>query len=309
MLQSEHRYQPGAAKATPELRRRLSLALMAGIALLLLVGIVYASYDALNDAFLHFPKAQQDGYSQQFTELQQTRRIDAYTVVLQKAYADVNQIVIFYTVKDAHGTTIRANDLLPMLSLADGTPLPWVYRAEKEISPVVPKRGTFIFDTEVLPAALTTVNLHLHLKHAPPPENRLQVEQALNAPGKVIDFEFTLLVHPGKSIPVNKSVTIAGRTLLLRRIQLSDTSERLFLVVPPSEEQRYSAQIEVAGKSFDAFPSRPNIQSGEVSYLLVDLAHDREGTWLLEMRPHLPYSDDVLPYSPTWRISLDWHYL
>src|SRR5437879_5285571 len=98
MLQSERPFVEARGKrarvTTQRRHKRLSpvFICMIGVTLLVIVGIIYSSAEALNEEFFHLPVSQEEGLTQPFLPVTQERVIDGYHVSLLKAYADVNQV-------------------------------------------------------------------------------------------------------------------------------------------------------------------------------------------------------------------------
>lgn len=320
MLQSEHPFVEARGKrtraATQRRRKRLSpvLICMIGVTLLVIAGIIYSSFGALNEEFFHLPIAQEEGLVQPFLPVTQERVIDGYHVSLLKAYADVNQVVVLYDVADAKGNSLAAQDLLPTLSTARQEKLSWLFHAEEECQRLLAGRNAFIFDAARLPTTDGMLQFHLQIKHAPPPASLAQVDDALKAPGSVANFDFTLPVHAGQSLQVNKSFTRDGETLTLTHLLLTETGARLFLTLSsarPGQRMQLAekgVQIQVDARYFDGFPSVARGSTGETSYLVEDLSRDKPGPWVVMARPRLPHSMDIIPLSPTWHISFEMQY-
>lgn len=320
MLQSEHPFVESRGKraraATQRRRKPLSPALicMIGVTLLVIAGIIYSSAGALNEEFFHLPVAQEEGLVQPFLPIAQERVIDGYHVSLLKAYADVNQVVVLYRVADARGNAVEGQDWLPTLSAAGQEKLPWLFHAEEECKRLLAGRSAFIFDAARLPASDQRLPFHLQIKYAPEPASLLHADDALKTPVPAADFDFTLPVHAGQQLRVNKSFTLAGETLTLTHLLLTETGTRLFLRLSsahPRQKMQLAekgVQVQVDARYFDGFPSVTSGSTGETSYLVEDISRDKPGPWILMARPRFPHSEDVIPLSPTWHISFEMQY-
>ncbi|WP_201386444.1 hypothetical protein [Ktedonobacter sp. SOSP1-52] len=321
MLQSERPFVEARgkrARATTQRRhKRLSpvFICMISVTLLVIVGIIYSSAEALNEEFFHLPVSQEEGLTQPFLPVTQERVIDGYHVSLLKAYADVNQVVVLYRVADAKGNPVAAQDLLPTLSAAGQEKLPWLSHAEEECKDLLAGRSAFIFDATRLPVTGGVLQFHLQIKHVPPPTSLVQVDDALTVPVPAADFDFALPVHEGQSLQVNKSFTRDGETLTLTHLLLTETGARLFLKLSsarPGQRMQLAekgVQVQVDTRYFDGFPSMASGSPGETSYLVEDISRNKPGLWVLMARPRFPHSEDVIPLSPTWRISFEMQYL
>lgn len=166
--------------------------------------------------FLYWIETKQHCPHNPFTPLNISRHIPGYTITLKQAYADANQVLILYT------ATKDANHQQVPLYLG-------IYSTLKTQNGITLREGwntggsslnmqIFNFEPATImpPASTRTLSLRL-LMHG----------QDTSSPSVTVDF--SLPFHPGRVIIPHKTVTIAGKSVMLTEGVATPSETRFYL--------------------------------------------------------------------------------
>ncbi len=204
---------------------RLAMALALLLALILLAGTAYAAIDpkVFGDLFEE-TGLQQLLQTNQFTDYHQSKSVDGYTLTIQKAYADANQVTIAYTVE------VPPGGIHPFFKFGQGTPKltteQGVELSEMEGTtddPIGGVNGTIL----IFNAASIQNNPHeLHLRLMIPYSGKGKSPSLLSG---YLTFNFTVPFHPGRIANLHQSVTAGGKTITLERVVVALSSVRVYI--------------------------------------------------------------------------------
>jgi len=155
------------------------------------------------------------------TQLGLSQTQDGYTVTLQKAYADLNRVVVDYTIQRPGGEPF--NDFA---RLARGRFQSTLTDASGAVLP--PMAGAYVqggavlnnFDDSATRGTLATISLRLSIP----------LLEALGQSGaSPFVFRFDVPVQPGRIVNPNLAVIAGGRTLILQRVVVTPSETRIYL--------------------------------------------------------------------------------
>jgi hypothetical protein len=186
---------------------------------------------------------EQAGLSQEI-DLSQT--VDSITLTLERGYADINRIVLGYTI---HTADSRRYDPYSMrLSDANGVTLLLTIGMGvsgqsdvMDISLPPGERGyVFSFDATDLQGIPSTLDLHLEVELR---EFLLLAERERAVAGPFTS-DFDLLLSPGYTNEVQQNIEAAGVALELKRIVVTPSKTRVFLCIEaPGDEWKHWAVV------------------------------------------------------------------
>ncbi|MHB8596491.1 MAG: hypothetical protein ACYDER_06735 [Ktedonobacteraceae bacterium] len=171
------------------------------------------------------------------SSLPQSKVVGGYTVTIKRAYADINEVIIGYTVKDRQNHTLDQQhiwlDILPTTRQG----------------PILPGGGTgngfdgneflgmqsVAFDTSAIPASTRILNVHLtaNLALMPTPPLTPPVNANVSVPqiGQT-SFDFSVPFHTGRVINMHQTVTVHGVSLTLERVVVTRSETRISVLFP-----------------------------------------------------------------------------
>ena len=157
----------------------------------------------------------------QLTDLLQSRKIDKYVLALERAYLDMNQLLITYRVfspstgrqtpadlTDTHVTTSEGLSFRPSAGQTPATG-PEVVQFS---TPAVPA------NTRALQFQVEIKALHLPILKLPPPETPPPPSSVVHGSAT---FAFTLQYHDGLVVTPHQTVTVNGSGVTLERVLIS----------------------------------------------------------------------------------------
>lgn len=306
------------------------------MALLLVVSTVaYAVVPVVNRLFqleTGLSHVEQAGLSQEI-DLSQT--IGSITVTLERGYADVNRIVLGYTI---HAADSRRYDFYSIrLSDSNGAIfLPTVGMGVTgqsdfmEIS-LPPGEGGFVFSFDVtdLQGVPSTLDLHLEIEVKefvlPPNEPALPSGQdsASDQPGNTVvtepvkvsrgalvgpfTFDFDLPLNPGHTIDVQQKAEAAGIAVELKWVVVTPSETQALLCIGlPGDEWEHWAAVGTLGtekgqaeNTWSAYP-----EGGCVLHGFLPPLYGQEGDWTLTVTELIRFADE--PSGEQMRLSGPW---
>lgn len=180
-------------------------------------------------------------------ELNLSRSIGGFTITVKLGYADINRVVIAYTVDEPDG---KSSADLSGLRLTDmnGLELP-LRRTIHSSSSQDPNPGTvLIYDAAGIRGNPKQVRVRLQAEAVnfvegvdqdrDAPRGREKGAGSCNDPSGVprcvsipgpIAFDITLPVRPGKVLELNQTVEVGGKSVTLERVTISPTEARMYL--------------------------------------------------------------------------------
>jgi hypothetical protein len=283
--------------------------------LLVFGGTAYALYPVAGQVFHLFPGWQhvEEAYLAQEVNFSQT--LNGVTVTLERVYADANEIVIGYTIKDSSGQLYDIYDLA--LTDAAGTVFPRTVGAgmtgQSDVlkGSLLPGEGAYVlaFDAAVVTDAPEELDLQMVMElvlspDAPGlsptpsgplaelPESMVVTAESQPAPGEEaivgpFTFDFSVPLIPGRVAEVNQTVDAAGVVMTLERVVVTPSETRTYLRfdLPDGAGTHWMPvmMLEAPGnkKSQEYFAYPVNTDSSGYSYGFPVPFYDRPGEWSL----------------------------
>jgi hypothetical protein len=301
---------------------RLGWAFLAMALLLAVSTMAYAVVPVVSRIFqqeVGLRHVERAGLSQEI-DLSQT--IDGVTVTLERGYADINRIVLGYTIHAVDGRRYAAYSM--RLSDANGALLlPTVGMGVTGQSDVMeislpPEEGGFVFsfDAADLQGVPSTLDLHLEiaLKKLVLPPNELALPSAQeNLPalpaltvaeatpvseGTLVGpftFDFGLPLSPGHTVEVQQTVEAAGVALELKRVVVTSSETRALLCIEsPGHEWEHWAVVATfatkAGQAENAWSA--NSEEGCALHGFLPPLNGQEGDWTLTVTELIEFADE-----------------
>ena len=225
----------------------------------------------------------------QFKDLLQGRKMGEYVLVLERAYVDLNQLVMTYRVfSQSTGRQVPAELDFPMdtgITTSQGqsfTP------SGGSVGPDGP--AVVQFNTPPVPKQTQTLQLHvevnrlrimgLHLTGTPP------APQFTAVPGPVT-FDFALEYHGGLVVTPQQTVTVKGLSVTLERVKIS-ASETILEgttkgTFPGYPVRIYNFSLDAAGRSPGNLTPEFGGESNPFSAVAYDELLGQHGTWTFEI--------------------------
>jgi hypothetical protein len=223
----------------------------------------------------------------QFKDLLQRRTMGDYVLVVERAYLDMNQLVMSYRVfSQATGQQTLA-DLEAVITTSQGQSLQYYAGAWKNGGPQV-----FQARTPPVPAQTRALQFHVevdrfrledlaHLGTAP-------ASQIIAVP-RPVSFDFTLEYHGGLVVTPRQTVTVQALSVTLERVRISPSEtilEGTTKGTGPSSPGNDTFTLNAAGRSPD-FPASSNFgfggESTPFSVEYEDGLLGQHGTWTFEI--------------------------
>lgn len=156
----------------------------------------------------------------QLTDLQQSRQLGTYVIELERAYLDMNQLLITYRVFfQSTGRQIPAGVMDALVTTSQG--LSFRQSAGEDAAGM----AVVQFGTSALPADTHIVQFQLEVKALNFPVLRLPPEgTAIPQPSIVrgsATFDFTLSYHGGLVVTPHQTVTVNGNSVTLEHVLIS----------------------------------------------------------------------------------------
>jgi hypothetical protein len=221
-------------------RSRLAWVLIP-LAVLLLAGIAYASSSVIRELFMKLaPWVEHAGLSQ---ELNLSQTVDGVTVKIERAYADGNAAVIGYTISGPpitdSGVGQRYFSRPGALSIAGGPSL----QSSGNLGTVPGSKDVLgdwrpndrlavlaMFDTSTIEGAPAELKVTMPIQVY----DRVPIPEAGTATVRSYSFDFTIKLHPVKTITVVQTVEASGVAITLDQVRIAPWETRVsFIVGPP----------------------------------------------------------------------------
>jgi hypothetical protein len=263
-------------------RTRLAWVFLPLLLLLLVGGTVYAASPQMREIFLkyagHIEKA---GLVQQM-DMSQT--VNGVTVRLERVYADNNEVLLGYTVSGPTGKYLTHGEKLVTIDgqiLSSGGGRGFVRNSTGELGNWAPSESVAMissFDASGISGSPEKLNLKLTVPVLD------WTKPGIDAPVLgVFTFDFSVPVHPGKTIAVNQTVEAAGIPITLRKVEISPYETKAFFQPLPQDIQDNGAilsQITLKMQSGKSIENSSGGKQGEllVSYFMGDLT-GQHGEW------------------------------
>ena len=197
----------------------------------------------------------------QFKDLLQWRKMGDYVLVLERAYVDLNQLVITYRVfSQFTGRQVLAdlgNPIETVITTSQGQSFTPSSGAWEQGGPQVDQ-----FSTPPVPRQTRMLQLHvevntLRITNLPLPEpGKEPVPQPAAVHGPVT-FDFTLEYHGGLVVTPHQTVTVKALSVMLERVTISPsetiiegTTKGMF---PNTSADIYTFSLDAAGRSPGGF--------------------------------------------------------
>ncbi|HEX7948909.1 MAG TPA: DUF4179 domain-containing protein [Candidatus Limnocylindrales bacterium] len=149
-----------------------------------------------------------------------SQTVDGYTVVLERAYLDPNQLVLAFSVPDVAGM----GPIVPRADVVDSKGRHYLDFAGGDVTDETLGSGTVLaYD---VPSGVTGT---VHLTVSVPFLMTLQTVPPALAPKEPLTYAFDLTVQPATSVTVDETRAVDGRSLSLRWLRFSATAVRLRL--------------------------------------------------------------------------------
>jgi hypothetical protein len=267
-------------------RRAVTVTASIVLAALILGGGAFAVEPYLSSLFNFEPGTQQVLDLKLAEQVNVSQRVGGFTVTVDKAYADANNVIVAYTVKmPAHGGYTSAMLVNPVLNTDQGTLEPGGkgYGA--------PNQGTsqanlLFFDASSITGTPSQLQVHLSADGlmAQASGGKPDAHQ-VNVPG-ALAFDFTLAFHPGRVATPHQSVTVHGQTVTLERVVVTVSETRVYLSGISPDWAIGTLEVDGWTSDPDRNPSGGPIGAGltangqtVISY--GDALFDKHGTWTL----------------------------
>jgi hypothetical protein len=221
----------------------------------------------------------------QLTDLLQSRKIDTYVLVLERAYLDMNQLVITYRVFSQSTGQQTLADLDTVITTSQGQSFGQSGGAYEQGGPQVVQ-----FSTPPVPAQTRALQLQVEVngfrledlaRAGTPPAPQLTAVHGSAT------FDFTLEYHGGLVVTPHQTVTVNARSVTLERVKISP-SETIIEgttkgTLPPV--QYYTFSLNAAGRSpdptFSGFGFGGDSNPFSIGYY--DGLLGQHGTWTFEI--------------------------
>ena len=274
-LQLQAREVDTKAAATPQWRQpaqrasvRFSLAALALVVVLLFSGFAFAFSGGdinalLQKILLAGNGGQQVFQKQQFVHIGKAKTIEGFTLTVEDAYADANEIIVSYSITSANvealgkGGHWAFNDVLlttkgganiPEL-LSRGTEPDWAYTKNNQ-NKIATGLNVVYFDGSTIQGNPKSINLHTTVTYGCGSEGGGPSSETINGTTTVLTptpgsdcsakatevsnkliwaFDFSLPFHTGRVVNVHQSVTSSGRTVTLERVVITQSETRLYI--------------------------------------------------------------------------------
>lgn len=267
-------------------------------------------------------------------EIDLSLTIDGITVTLERGYADINRIVLGYTIHAADGRrydpySIRLSDangavLLPMIGMG--------VTGQSDVMEISlpPGEGGFVlsFDAADLQSMPSILDLHLEIElkefvlplnepDLPPAQENLSAPPVVTVAGTTamhegalvgpFTFDFGLPLSSGHTIEVQQTVEAAGVALELKRVVVTPSETRALLCIEsPGHEWEDWAVVATlgteAGQAENAWSANSEEDCALHSFL--PPLDEQEGDWTLTVTEVIEFANE--PSGEQMRLSGPW---
>jgi hypothetical protein len=251
LLETGARPRPQSGRARTLRNPFRAGALLAAVAALIIVGVVGYAVAPLVDQLLATERGADILPMQNIGQAQTNNGV---TVKVDRAYADVNRILVAYTIQVPAGFANSNSGIDGKVSLADIGGLSFPVIDAQGLGESTPhlSAGLVSFDSESLAAGTASVALHLTF-----PDVRAKADDPSGsalAAGAFV-FTFTVPVAPGRVVSVGKTVIASGVPVTLARLVVTRSETRAYLRFPPSagiSGENWYAQAYISGAGWDS---------------------------------------------------------
>ncbi len=247
---------------------RFSLAALALVAVLLFSSLAFAfsggDINALLQKVLQAGNGGQQVFQkQQFVHIGKAKTIEGFTLTVEDAYADANEIIVSYSITSANiealgkGGHWAFNDVLlatkgsaniPEL-LSRGTEPDWAY-TKNNANKIPTGLNVVYFDGSTIQGNPKSIDLHTTVTYGCGSEGGGPSSETINGttvaltptPGSDCSakatevsnklnwaFDFSLPFHAGRVVNVHQSATSGGRTVTLERVVITQSETRFYI--------------------------------------------------------------------------------
>jgi hypothetical protein len=259
---------------------------MVAAAAVLVVGVVGYAVAPLIDQLL----ATERGVTTlPMQDIGQSETAHGATVKLDRGYADVNRVIIAYTVQvpAAYDNSTSGIDGKIVLTAAAGSALPFIEGHGVAGDAPHATAGLLSFDAESLARGTTHVDLRMTF---PDVRAKAQQQGASDLSAGAFVFNFTLGVRPGQVIEVNKSVVANGIPVTLERVVVTQSETRAYLRFPATAgiaASDWYADVHFSGNGWDS-RQLPSGLSGEMTLgsMFINGSQEHVTTFSGDLRSH-----------------------
>lgn len=195
------------------------------VLVLLLAGAAYRVIPIVDRAFYSDAGSQQILNSALATQLNLTETHGGYTVTLQRVYADVNRVVVGYTIRGPDGRAFqdfnRLGRMRSTISDASGT-------AFDELGGAYVEGGAVLDNFDASQVQGNPADLSLQLT-VPLLQALNQDDQTGGGNGPPFVFRFTVPFRQGRVAAPEQTVTAGGRAVTLERVVVTPSETRVYL--------------------------------------------------------------------------------
>jgi hypothetical protein len=201
----------------------------------------------------------------------QTQTTNGITVTLDRAYADVNRVIVVYKIQVPAGFVHSTSGIDHKIQLTDtqGSNLPLIDASGLADEASHLSTGLVTFDAE--PLAPGTADLTGQLTF-------LDVRATANSPSGsdltagAFTFTFSVPVAAGREVTVNKTVVTKGLPVTLERVVITPSETRAYLLYPANEgipAEHWSPFAHISGAGWDSrqLPAVKGLMTLGVSFM------------------------------------------
>lgn len=251
---AESRHSPVHLVSAHARRSRFGIrasALMVAAAAALVIGV--AGY-AVAPAIQQLLATERGVTTLPMQDIAQSQTSNGVTVKLDRAYADVNRIIVAYTIQVPVGFDNSTSGIDGKITLNDAQGSTFPVIEGQGVNGDTPRTiaGLVSFDAESL--APETSRLDLRLKFPDVRAKALQ-QGASGLTAGAFAFNFTLPVGPGRTVTVNKSAIANGVSVTLYRMVVTQSETRMYMTFPASAgigASDWHADVHVSGAGWDS---------------------------------------------------------
>jgi hypothetical protein len=226
-------------------------ALIAAAAALIIVGVVGFAVVPLVDQLL---VTERGADTLPMQNVGQAQTNNGVTVKVDRAYADVNRILVAFTIQVPAGFANSNSGIDGKISLAGagGQAFPVVDAQGLDGNTPHLSAGLVSFDAESLAPGTAAVTLHLTF---PDVRARADDPARIDLTAGAFAFAFTVPVAPGRVVTVAKTVIANGVPVTLERVVVTRSETRAYLRFPAGAgigDGDWYAQAHISGSGWDS---------------------------------------------------------
>ena len=232
--------------------------------------------------------------NKEFVRINQSKTIDGFTLTLEAAYADANNVVLGYSIKmpaefknDGHWWAFGIDSL----RTTSGLVLPG-------LSSVGVRAGTNVisYDAGVIQGGPATLHLHTEItfgcdssRDANGQVNTCSQKASHISKDLSWAFDFSVPFHQGRVIYVHQSATDHGVTATLDRVVLTDSGTRVYLSGPPYGQHgqiydSYFATLSIDHQSYGMYIDNQGSSPESFFIIFDDVLLSKHGWWVLDVQ-------------------------